>query len=473
MKQEHTKYDLKKEISMSKESKCLIPANKRQFSSKSKMPIAASIISWLLFTWLISHQSFASVYPGETPDKVIMTPDIITNAVVAGGGKFIVLKMQKSSGLAVYDADKTSIIHTIHLPDENFLYTAGGQVVLLYYPGKNLFQTWDLKTFKKLKTGLNPKGTVVHNMTMGHNNGNRAFIRYAQDTNSHSNIGIYLLDTTTLQDISSQKEPYSGLTSYNQTHHLRSNPYMTVVSEWVSNTSGFFNLSSNSWEYHDEDVHGGYIVVGNNNRIYTDMGQIYTNSGFLIWVEYEMKLIPGIDGRLFLAINRTGKMQIYNSNSLTPMGLIGTFPGYPKPYYELPTHSGETSFLFDRRIIFDPKNGHIIFIPFSNDRIVQRSFNLKLFLDQSGCDYLYVLSTPDITITPGKTWQYEIQTLSNTKIRKFSLMFAPPGMKIKKNGTITWKAAKTPNGLEKVIVFIKNQGGVSAYHTFDLYVKKK
>ncbi len=59
--------------------------------------------------------------PRQASEATTKTPDSITDAVVAGGGKYVILKMQAFPGLAVYDADEKKIVHTLRLGSDNFL----------------------------------------------------------------------------------------------------------------------------------------------------------------------------------------------------------------------------------------------------------------------------------------------------------------------------------------------------------------
>lgn len=459
--------------------------NPKEFPYKNKITIAAVIILCLTFGYLSGTQSKSIAFPGKIVEKVIQTPHPITYAVVAAEGKYVIIEMQSLPGLAIYDADKKEIIHIIHLESDNFLYTAGGLVVLVYYLETNLLQTWDLKTLKKIKTKSNPKGSVICNMTMGHSNGNRAFIRYADGTDSFARVNMYLLDTKTLHDITGpQKHWLRNHTSYTDFVHQRADGDMHLISEWESHASeipGIFCLSQSSWRYKSLRDSTGYFTIGDDGLLYTEVGIIYTNDLYQIGKVEGNKLIPGIGGILFLAIDRTGKIQVHTSGTITPLGPVGNFPEY-QPVAPRYTHNFEYKitgryqkkrFVFDRRIIFDPKHGRIIFIPFGNDRIVQRSFDLKMILDQVGIDYLLVISKPDTTITPGMTWHYQIETLSSTKITQLSLKQGPKGMKLGENGIMEWTVPTNISNPKKVVVIIKNKGGETAYHKFDLSVNEK
>jgi len=416
--------------------------------------------------------------PGQAYETTTKTPHSITDAVVAGGGKYVILKMQAFPGLAAYDADEKKIVHTLRLGSDNFLYTAGGNVVLVYYPENNLLQTWNLETFEKLKTKPNAKGAIVTYMTMGHSNGNRALIRYAVGTEALDRAGMYLLDTTTLQEIPVKGEGNRLLghnSSYRDFIHQRTDGTMQIVSEWATSHSpsglGVFLLADSSWTSVYDHTSVGYIAVGDDGLIYTQSGSIYNSQLTKIGDLPGEKLIPGIGGALFLGISDSGSMQVYASGSITPIGPVGDFPGLSEGSQAISGARGRTPFVFDRHIVFDPSHGRIILIPSEHDRVIQRDFDLEQLLEASGVDYLVVTSRPDTNVIPGETWRYKIETLSNAGGIKFTLEFGPDGMEMGDDGTLTWNVPVNHSGTEKVVVLIENEDGEATYHNFELRVR--
>ena len=416
--------------------------------------------------------------PGQASETITKTPNSITDAVVAGGGKYVILEMQAFPGLAVYDADEKKIIHTFRLASDNFLYAAGGNVVLVYYPENNLLQTWNLETFEKLKTKPNPNGAIVTYMTMGHSNGNRALIRYAVGTEALDRASMYFLDTTTLQEIPVKGEGNRLLghnSSYRDFIHQRTDGVMQIVSEWATSHSpsglGVFLLTDNSWTTVYDHTSVGYIAVGDDGLIYTQSGGIYNSQLTKIGDLPGTKLIPGIGGTLFLGITDNGSMQVYASGSITPIGPVGDFPGLSGNSQAISGAWARTPFVFDRHIVFDPSHGRIILIPPEHDRVIQRDFNLEQLLEASGVNYLVVTSRPDTNVMPGETWRYKIETLSNAGGIKFTLEFGPDDMEMDDDGTLTWNVPVNHSGTEKVVILIENEDGEATYHNFELQVK--
>jgi len=412
---------------------------------------------------------------------ITKSPNPITNAVVAGSGNYIILKMENLPGLTVYSTFEKKFIHTFRLDSDNILYTAGGDAVLVYYPETNLLQSWSLVTYDKLMTKSNPKGVIITNMTMGHSNTRYAFIRYCTKKEPLGNASLYILDVERLKELtipSDKKPTYTHNTSYRDFVHHRTDGMMRKISEWCTSNSptglGLFTISGRMWTFKYEHESEGYIAVGDDGFLYTQTGKIYNSQLTETGDIPGSKLIPAIGGSFFLGIADDGSMQVYASESTTPIGPLDKFPGLDNEQIKQ-TMSGawaKTSYTFDCHIVFDPTHSYIVIIPPENDRIITRSFELKDIMEDSGVDFLVVTSTPNATITIGETFQYKIETLSNASKLKYYLKFAPDDMAIDNTGLITWKVPEDyASNLEKVVVLIENENGDSIYHNFDLYIR--
>jgi serine/threonine protein kinase len=417
--------------------------------------------------------------PKAAAENSIKTPDLIADAVVAGGGKWVVLKMETMPVLAVYDADTQNIVKLLRLPSANFLYAAGGDKVLIYYPENNLLQTWDLNSFQQLKTKPNPTGAVICRLTMGHSNNSLALVRYATGTQALDNAGTYFLDVATLENLSASLPKEQGARGLNSSYrdfiHQRADSNLRYISEWATShsPSGIGLLIRTEYAFtsryeHDTQL---YLAMGDDNRIYTQQGGIYNLELREVGRIQGHKLIPGIGGALFLSVAKDGNMQVYASGSTTPISPSGQFPGLDPNAHPMEEAWAKTPFVFDRHIIFDPSHNRLLLIPFSHDQILQRAFDLKAFMKQAGVDYLVVMSAPDTSIRAGQSWTYQMQVLSNAQEITYQLESGPTGMSVDSKGLLKWNVPANAQGMESVVILIKNKAGESRYHSFDLVIE--
>src|SRR5207302_10621486 len=71
------------------------------------------------------------------------------------------LHMPEVRKLAVFDINEAKIVHQIPLAEENVLFTAGLDKLIVVFPDKNLLQRWSLTTGQRETSGvLQSRGTV-------------------------------------------------------------------------------------------------------------------------------------------------------------------------------------------------------------------------------------------------------------------------------------------------------------------------
>jgi hypothetical protein len=114
--------------------------------------------------------------------------------------------------------------------------------------------------------------------------------------------------------------------------------------------------------------------------------------------------------------------------------------------------------------------GQIVCIPYSNDRLLVKRFDLTSLLQQSTFDYLIITSVPPKSIEAGQTYQYQVSALTRTPAR-YELESAPEGMRISSDGFIVWAAPQTEEDrVERVSVAISS-GADQQFHNFEVLVR--
>ena len=98
--------------------------------------------------------ALASAPTARAADKDVETklPAKAENVHFAGGGKYLVFKLQGVRGLTVYDAS-TQKLSTIDLPDADFAYGAGGDAAVVFLREKNEIRSFELPSGKQLVAG--------------------------------------------------------------------------------------------------------------------------------------------------------------------------------------------------------------------------------------------------------------------------------------------------------------------------------
>jgi hypothetical protein len=260
--------------------------------------------------------------------------------------------------------------------------------------------------------------------------------------------------------------------SYRDGVDLRADKDLTHVTEWIPwgispQGLGIFNRTGSGYEHRYEHTSAGTLAMGDDGRVYTSTGTIYTSELAAIGRVDGTCLIPGVGGSLVLGLTPDGKLTVYPAGKATPLGPCGTLPGLARRQnngYVAPT-LGDAA---DKRVKFLPARNKIVFIPTDDDRIVCREFDLKAKLDESGVDYLVVTSTPPGRAAPSSDWTYPVSVLSRAGEAKFSLDLAPEGMNVSSSGQITWKVPASFAKGEKVVLLVTDKSGEQTYHNFTI-----
>jgi hypothetical protein len=194
-----------------------------------------------------------------------------------------------------------------------------------------------------------------------------------------------------------------------------------------------------------------------------------------------MSLLPGLGGLFFLGIDRDGKMKVFQAGKTTALCSIDPFPDWalPKrpanvggsiPQGPFPPGQAEewirSPLTLDKRIVFAPGSGYILFLPPSNDRVIRREFDLKDALEKTGQDYLLVLSNPPVRSKAGAKWDYQITSLAKHGPVKFELEKSPEGMSITPTGGLAWKVPGGIQGKAPVVVAITDSKSNVTRHSF-------
>ena len=396
---------------------------------------------------------------------------------MAAAGRYLVLKLRDLPALSIFDTFETEIIKHIRLPSTNFKYAAGGNIALVYFPDQNIFKTYSLKTFEDIKTKPNPFGNTITNLTMGNSLGSRALVRYSVGSEQLSPTSMSLLDTSRLTEIKLNYRG-QGMSSHNVFYrdrvHFRSNRDMDMVTEWCTSNSpsGVVLLVRRGGSYEvrfNHDSAAGYLIPGDDSMIYSATGRIWNTELKQLNQIPGGQLIPALGGLLYLTLSPQGDLTVYASGQSTPLGPIGSYPGWTENNRRTNWRADKLS--TDQRITFLPAFGRIVFVAEDKLNLIVRPFNLEQALSESGVDYLVVTSMPNQAAKVGQRWEYQIKAISKAGGLKYKASLCPKGMQVSKTGLVTWTPRKRPEtGEETVLIEIEDESKEMTFHKFTVIV---
>ena len=94
-----------------------------------------------------AHANVTITPPNLEQQKVVkMLPDGFSDVVAAGGGRYLVFQLPKLKKLAIFDMTKAKVTKYIPLEEDQAVYGAGLEKVVIGLPIKGVLQRWSLET---------------------------------------------------------------------------------------------------------------------------------------------------------------------------------------------------------------------------------------------------------------------------------------------------------------------------------------
>jgi hypothetical protein len=395
-----------------------------------------------------------------------------------GAGRYLVFHLPKAKKLAVFDVSQAKVIHEIDAPAADVLYAAGLDKLMVVVPGQRLVQRWDLATGKREKTAPMPEGGPVLRAQMGCNGRGPLFLFFDKR--------LRQWDVEKMEPSAADDGGLGGDPSHDFQSRVSADGRSVVV--WHGGISGQQyvlvrlkqprNILAKSpdshwfnehWAMPNADASLGFRFGGG---IYDGDMHILAADAFKGQV-----LLPTEDPRFFLAIQeetkQTNRVSICTSvdrrvaftlGGIEKMTSSGLNPRWGLVHWEPRIHT-------EPRVHYLPSANVLVNLPENNDRVVLRPLDLVASLNQSGQDYIVVLSRPETQVAAGGTFTYPIEVHSKASGLRYGIEAGPEGMTVSETGVVRWKAPERPDRKPvRVVVTIGSASGKEYQHAFDVTV---
>jgi S1-C subfamily serine protease len=404
--------------------------------------------------------------PALTDDKVVKKlPDMFTDVVVGGGGRYLIFNLAKLKKLAVFDVNEARITKYIPVAEDDITFTAGLDCVVIGLKQANRLERWSLTTFELEKSSPPPFNEDITGVLMGHaSKGPLVVNGFFLDLATFKMLPI-------LSDKGSERPLGSALGRY-------ASGDGTVFGSWKSNqspveTSTFVYEGGVVKRYEGGDLR--HAIPGADGRsVYTAKGVASRtlDRGDRDDAMYGYCL-PAMRGDYFLSLS--------SANAGKGGGFTVYLRGLKQPIAKL--DKAEYGLTFDgwdregfgpwKRVFFVPDAKVIAVLPPSNDQVVLYKFDADAALEKSGLDYLIITSQPPAEVKAGTNFTYTIKTKSKDKMVTFRLDNGPKGMAVSATGVVTWPApADASEGKQEVILTVRTEAGQEVFHIFTVQVLK-
>jgi hypothetical protein len=462
------------------------------------------------------------VKPVPQPRKPVADPNDKTLAAaadyacLAGGGRYILLRMPSKKELAVFDTSSREVVKMLPLDEAESLVTGGRGVVVAVNPKGGTVQRWNLTTFEKDTPTKLPNGFTPQIAVMGHASDGPLYLGGGKGPNltvgKTDNNGFY--DPTTLAKLSYKSDPAQPFEMPDEAwpSTLHCSPDGRVWAWWrmTSSTSGMTTLilDGGTGQAARSHVSAGAILVGTDGSLFTGGGVFAADHSAVIDAhdkEVKTEKMPGrVGGGIspapnkadFISIGRTALPAadspfylwfppspkrfehpdeaepevklLGNTESIGQLkGLRGIAeekvdPGAPRPKPGEPRREPAP---FYQRTFFLPSANLLAVLSPDGTTLHVHDVKVRDMLNKSGRDELVVFGGPVPPAEKGKGWNYSINAWSRGQPR-VALISGPPGLRVV-GGQVFWKVPADLATPPKVEVKFTS-GTKSVIHTFTI-----
>ena len=171
----------------------------------------------------------ASVLTADNPKTRIEMPGKFDDACLAGGGRFVVLRIPSESALAVVDLKEAKLAGLIPTGDGETLFTAGQDDVVVVKPADNIVEKFDLATRKLQLTKHHETEQPLTLVAMGYASQGPVLLGSGSRTSSSSTAQF--LDLKTLKPLNVEMPP-RGMVNFEPETMVRPSAEGTVFGMW-------------------------------------------------------------------------------------------------------------------------------------------------------------------------------------------------------------------------------------------------
>jgi hypothetical protein len=410
--------------------------------------------------------------PPLQADRVeVILPEPAGQVRTGGGGRYLVFRLPKARKLAVFDVAKARVVHQIDVDDDT-LYAAGLDSLVVVMPGQKLLQRWSLDTFERSPPVPFRSDAPFRIAAMGSASRGPLLL--------WGGGAVTLWDVPRLEPLKVQGKVLSGDANPQFNFQVRA---AADGRHFVGWHGGLFPFSFALMRLDDDEAtllgspsadgfNGHWALPGPDGRLHFRYGAALFDAALRPVVaafEKDSVALPTEDPRFFLVLHSEAKnadrVTIYTAADRRPVvtvhGLECTTAS------QLFTNWG--LFQGEPRLRFLPSAKVLLTLPETNDRVVLRRLDLDEALKRQGEDYLVVLSAPPLQAELGDRFAYRLDVRSGAGGVPYRLDQGPEDMKVSDDGLLSWTVPRGFTGkTAPVLVTVRDAGGKEVFHRFDL-----
>jgi hypothetical protein len=394
----------------------------------------------------------------------------------------VLLRIPTAKQVAVLDVCEGKLIKYIPIAESGALIAAGNEHLFILNPRANILQRWNLNTFEREVSVVNPLKGEPRSLLIGHATDGPLFV-----------VGPNkFIDGKTFKEV--PVEGKEGSRAMDQMSGLSKHPPLVRISAdgrvlaWhrrsVSPT-GLYCLVVGDTEtkFYSQHDTAGILIPGPDGSLFSPGGifspklkRIGGNKRHQYWYHAP---IPAAHDDWYLSVATTElpfaqaapKMSLARLGEDKPVAELGDLEGLDIPKEFNPSTARGLQ-LYDR-VFLVPDAEVMAVVNGDANKVRMHKFEVVAFLDRAGVDYLIVTNRPERAFR-GETFTFRPNVKSKKGGVKVKLETGPEGMKVAVDGTVTWDVPKTfAEDSATAILLISDKSGQEMFHTLKLVVNKR
>ncbi len=386
--------------------------------------------------WITDYQvkplpgpvSSAESFVGQPVQEVSLLGKV-TDAFLGGHGRYLVLRLSGPARVVVYDLDTMSQVQEMPLEDAGSLLTASARYLLVYSP--RIARLFRFRLPDLSQPEIKPWNTKepLTGIYAGCSSSELLMVETRVDARRATPI---FLDLETLEpagivinaplpirwsDNSIVRSSADGLT-----FGIQGTPSATLLqlrgnTAAVRQAESFVKLALPSAE--GETV---FTDRFSNQPIRNARFEPVLEDG----IQRQQPAVPAVRQPFYLSVYTPSSWNEEDVNRghvslqmLPHVRPLATFSDLTMISPSNNHFSKQSPLTLDKRLFCDPIKGQIVCLPYSDDRLLVKQFDLESLLKNSTLDYLLVTSEPPAAVEAGQTYQYRLSTLARQRAAGF------------------------------------------------------
>jgi len=409
----------------------------------------------------------------DTLGRKVSLSGAIDNVVVGRGGQFVFCHIGSERKIAVVDVRRAKVVKWLPAPDDEVFLAAGRDKLLVCLANTQLMQRYDLSTLERDRSTAFEQ--QLRCMAMG-NNSTGPMLMVTHHPERHG-TGFAFYDVNKMEVLPVTFRAGTGA-SLDGGEYLRASPSGDIFTTW---RRGLSPSGVKTIVYREGTAQVNYLHHSAGHLVPSADGSVLC-SGRGFWnidpslddrrgpgKDREKNIVPSLDSRFYMNISEP-----FRGKASVGFHLYGD--DRPLVTLEDLQASSDRRFRKDRRHlsldqkwIYSEKLKKLVIVPsVESDSLFVRHFDIEKNLKKSRKDYLGITSSPPNSYVPGEPFQYNLSTLSRRRKLTYEIAVGPDGMTVSSEGAIAWNPPYAHRRSHQVVVNVKSESGLEAYHKFSI-----